>query len=52
MEQWAAGQFQHDTDESTSILNAGALGEVNCYRRLADLELHQFNEVLGNDDDE
>ncbi len=50
MEQWASGQFQGDSQEAVAILNAGALGQINCYRQLIELELDQFNEVLLDDE--
>jgi hypothetical protein len=47
MEQWAAGQFQDETDDRTLARNAAALGQVECYERLAELKLDEFNETIN-----
>jgi hypothetical protein len=46
MEQWAAGQFQDETDDRTLARNAAALGQVEILERFAELTLDEFNETI------
>lgn len=46
MEQWAAGQFQDETEERTLVRNTAALGQIECYERLREIQLQDFNEVI------
>jgi hypothetical protein len=50
MEQWAARQFQGNKRDEILTLNAAALGELEAYKRLEEIELDQFNEVLTDDE--
>jgi len=46
MEQWAAGQFQDETDDRTLARNAAALGQIEVLGRLSELKLEEFNETI------
>jgi hypothetical protein len=50
MEQWAARQFQGSLRDEVLTLNAAALGQVEVYRRIEELEFEQFLEVIQDDD--
>jgi hypothetical protein len=50
MEQWAARQFQGETRDEILTLNAAALGELEAYKRVEEIDLEELNEVIRDDD--
>jgi hypothetical protein len=46
MEQWAARQFQGEHRDEILILNSAALGKMEAYRELIDMDMKEFNEVI------
>lgn len=51
MEQWAAKQFQGEHRDEVLTLNAAALGQVECYERLIDLNVEEFNIVITEEEE-
>jgi hypothetical protein len=51
LQQWAAGSFQGDTPHETGVLNSAALGELQGYVRIQELNHELLLEVLEDDDE-
>ena len=49
MEQWGSRAFQGNTRDEILTLNAAALGEYEAYKRLEEIEIEQFNEVITDE---
>lgn len=49
MEQWAAGVFQDETLDVIHIKNAAALGELQAYGRLIELDFEHFQETMKDE---
>jgi hypothetical protein len=49
MEQWAAKAFMGEARDEVLILNAAALGAVELYTQLIELDYQQLKEVLKDD---
>lgn len=49
MEQWAAKAFMGQARDEVLILNAAALGQIECLERLIDLDFEQFQIVIQED---
>lgn len=47
MEQWAARQFQGESRDEILTLNAAALGELEAYKRIEEVSMEDFNEVIS-----
>ena len=52
MEQWAAKAFMGETRDEVLILNAAALGKIEAYKELIDLDYEQFKGVMYDEQDE
>lgn len=51
MEQWAAKAFQGQTQDEVLTLNAAALGELQAYERLIDLDYEQFSATMKEEEE-
>jgi hypothetical protein len=51
MDQWAAGQFQDETEDCTLARNAAALGQIELIDRLKELTLEDFNDTITEEED-
>ena len=50
MEQWAAKQFQGETRDEVLILNSAALGKMEAYQEILELNYEQLKEVLTDEE--
>jgi hypothetical protein len=49
MEQWAAKAFQGETRDEVLTLNAAALGKMEAYKELEELDYEHFKETMSDD---
>jgi hypothetical protein len=52
MEQWAAKNFMGGGKEEVHILNAAALGELQAYENLLELDYERFKETMTDEQDQ